>query len=160
MLYRTSAITLRSLWNGACDRIRAAVSSLPYLKVVRQCSTCLALSRQISLRPRTKERTQSLSSTPDRRPRTRTSISSTQETSSTRLPNANPGQSVFSRSHSDGGKRTAAARARLEIRQGELPPPPFDLIGGFLARGPSLTFLSTNGASPKLANSQWRETMV
>lgn len=71
-----------------------------------------------------------------------TSISSTQETLSTRLPDVDPGQSIFSRSHSDGGKRTAAVRV-FGIYQSESLPP-FDLIGGFLARGPSLTFLSAD----------------
>jgi len=51
----------------------------------------------------------------------RTSISSTQETSGTRLPNVDPGQSVFSRSRSDDGKRTAAVRAS-GICQGGLSP--------------------------------------
>lgn len=143
----------QSLWHGT--RARGRIHTANSLsKVVQQRSTCLALYRGKSIRVRRNGHNlpSSLATTAP----VRTWISSTQETPSTRLPNADPGQSVFSRPRSDDGKRTAAIRAS-GICQGRLSP--FWLNWRLSRTGDRLWLSFQRPRSPKLANGHRRETM-
>jgi len=146
----------RSLWNSAAESLLRWVHC-PIWKLSDSVQLVWP-SIEANLRlPSTYEGTDTISRVRrNRRPRARTSISSTQETPGTRLPNADSGQSVFSRSRSDDSKRTAAVRAS-GICQGGLSP--FWLNWRLSHTGDRLWLSFQRPRSPKLANGQRRETM-